>query len=328
MGIDFLDNNDFVFGVASYEFHDGAYRFFRMTEALHEFFSNNEAFIIRAASTSGVRIGFVTDSKYLTMEVLYGVSSRPIFTIDVIVNDEDKMTFGPDEYVKEFSFSTKLPGSREKTVEIFLPNMAECAVKGIVLEAGSVLKPLPEKTVRLLFIGDSITQGMTVSNPSMTYPAQIATVLGADFHNIGVGATTLQHELAPPVMELDWDKIFIAFGVNDFSRGRPLVEFEQECKVMLDVLCSRNNAEIILITPIPRALRTNANEIGLYLEDYRESLRKVAKKFSGVKVIEGAKLVPDDPKYYVDNIHPNDLGMSTYADNLLAEIGVTESILI
>jgi len=324
MEIDLINNADFVFGVASYEYSDGAYRFFRMTEALNEFFSDTEDFMIRAANTSGVRIGFVTDSEFLAMEVLYGRFSRPIFTIDIIVDGEHKITFGPDEHIEEFSFSTELPGTGEKTVEIFLPPMAECAVKGIVLEAGATLSAIPEKPTSILFIGDSITQGMTVSTPSLTYPAQMAAVLKSDFHNIAVGGATLQKKLAPLVMDIDWQKIFIAFGVNDFHQCRPLSEFEQECKGMLEVLCSREDAEIFLITPIPWALRTNANDINLYLEDYRDVLRKVAGQFSNVKVIEGAKLVPDDSIYYVDNIHPNDLGASTYADNLLAELGVTD----
>jgi lysophospholipase L1-like esterase len=324
MEIDLINNGDFVFGVASYEYSDGAYHFFRMTEALSEFYSDSEAFIIRASNTSGVRIAFVTDSEFLAMEVLYGRCSRPIFSIDIIVDGEHKMTFGPDEHVDEFSFSTELPGTGEKTVEIFLPTMAECALKGIVLEAGASLSAIPEKPAPILFAGDSITQGMTVCTPSLTYPAQVAAVMQSDFHNIAVGGATMQKELAPLLMDIDWQKVFVAFGVNDFSQSRPLDEFEDESRGMLEVLSSREDAEIFLLTPIPWALRTNANEINLKLEDYREVLRKVAKDFPKIRVIEGAKLVPDDSSYYVDNIHPNDLGASTYADNLLAEIGITE----
>jgi len=324
MEIDLLANVNFVYGVASYEYSNGAYRFFRMTDGLNDFFSDSEAQIIRAANTSGVRIAFVTDSNMLAMEVLFERFSRPIFTIDIIVDGEHKMTFGPDEYIEEFSFSTELSGNGEKIVEIYLPNMVECAVKGIVLEAGASVSAIAEKPAPILFIGDSITQGMTVSTPSLTYPAQVATVLGSDFHNIAVGGATMQKELAPFAMNLDWHKIFIAYGVNDFIQDRSLADFEDESRGMLEVLSSHEDAEIFLLTPIPWALRTNANEINLFLEDYREVLRSVAKDFPKVKVIEGAKLVPDDPNYYVDNVHPNDLGASTYADNILAELGIAE----
>ena len=324
MEIDLINNGDFVFGVASYEYSDGAYRFFRMTESLSEFFNDTEASMIRASNTSGVRIGFVTDSNLLAMEVLFERSSRPIFTIDIIVDGEHKMTFGPDEHIEEFSFSTELPGSGEKTVEIFLPNMVETAVKGIVLEPGASLSAIEEKPAPLLFVGDSITQGMTVSTPSLTYPAQVAAVMKSDFHNIAVGGATMQKELAPLVMDLDWQKVFVAYGVNDFSQGRPLADFEEECRGMLEVLNSREDAEIFLLTPIPWALRTNGNELNLLLEDYRDVLRKTAKDFPKVKLIEGANLVPDDSTYYVDNIHPNDLGASAFADSLLSELGMAD----
>ena len=189
------------------------------------------------------------------------------------------MTFGPNEHVKEFSFSTELPGDGEKTVEIFLPNMAECAVKGIVLEAGAVLSAIAEKAAPILFIGDSITQGMTVSTPSLTYPAQVAAVMKTDFHNIAVGGSTMQKELAPLLMDIDWQKKFVAFGVNDFSQARPLSEFEDETRGMLEVLSSREDAEIFLLTPIPWALRTNGNEVDLLLEDYRKYYARPPKIF-------------------------------------------------
>jgi hypothetical protein len=139
MEIDLINDGDFVFGVASYEYSSGAYRFFRMTEALSDFFHDSEASIIRASNTSGVRIAFITDSEFLAMEVLFERFSRPVFTIDVIVDGEHKMTFGPDEHIEEFSFSTELPGTGEKKIEIYLPNMVECAVKGIALEPGASL---------------------------------------------------------------------------------------------------------------------------------------------------------------------------------------------
>ncbi len=323
MEIDLINDGDFVFGAAFYEYSNGAYRFFRMTEALSEFFHDSEAAIIRAANTSGVRIGFTTDSELLAMEVLFERFARPIFTIDVVIDGEHKMTFGPEDHIEEFSFSTELPAG-DKKVEIYLPCMVECAVKGIALEPGSSLNELEEQDVPLLFIGDSITQGMTVSTPSLTYPAQVATVLKSDFHNIAVGGATMQKELAPLAMELEWQKVFVAYGVNDFSQSRSLKEFEDEARGMLEVLSSREDAEIFLLTPIPWALRTNANDINLKLEDYREILRNTAKDFPKVKVIEGAELVPDDPAYYVDNIHPNDLGAATFADNLLAELGIND----
>ena len=321
MEIDLINDGDFVFGAAFYEYSNGAYRFFRMTEALSDFFHYSEEASLRAASTSGVRIGFITDSELLAMEVLFERFARPIFTIDIIVDGEHKMTFGPEEHTEEFTFSTELPAG-DKKVEIYLPNMVECAVKGIALEPGASLIELEEQAEPLLFIGDSITQGMTVSTPSLTYPAQVATVLKSDFHNIAVGGATMQKELAPLAMELEWQKVFVAYGVNDFSQDRSLSEFEDESRGMLEVLSSREDVEIFLLTPIPWALRTNPNTINLKLEDYREVLRKAAKDFPKVKVIEGADLVPDDSVYYVDNIHPNDLGASMLADNLLAKLGV------
>lgn len=57
------------------------------------------------------------------------------------------------------------------------------------------------------------------------------------------------------------------------------------------------------------------------LEDYRKLLRKEAKKYPQLKVVEGIHLVPHCLDFYVeDGLHPNELGFTQYAKNLLSEM--------
>jgi lysophospholipase L1-like esterase len=161
---------------------------------------------------------------------------------------------------------------------------------------------------------------MVVSTPSLAYPAQVAAAMECDFHNIAVGGAIMQEDVARLALDLDWNKAFVAFGINDFAQNRILEDFEKATAKTLEVLVSREGAEVFVITPIPWADRTDPNEIGIYVENYREIIRKVADGMDRVTIIEGSKLVPDDPEMYVDNIHPNDKGMSLYAENLIKEL--------
>ncbi|MCP3965022.1 MAG: SGNH/GDSL hydrolase family protein [Lentisphaerae bacterium] len=319
MNIDLLNNDNLIFGAASVEFSDEMFRFYRMTEELQEFYNSEDKLRIRAYCPSGVRIGFISDTSTLAMEVGYGDFSRSNFNIDVVIDGSEKMTFGPPEKTSRFSFSMEIPPGGERRIEIYLPAMAVCWVKGIDIEDGATLYPLPEYNKRVMFIGDSITQGMVASTPAMTFPAQLSQTMDFDFHNCGVGGATIKGMVGRMVQEFEWDDVIVAYGVNDFSQARQLPSFEEDARLMLNSLCDRDKG-CFIITPIPWATRKAPNEIGLYLEDYRQSLRKIAAEFPHFKVIEGTDLVPDDPAFFVDDVHPNDLGMSSYADNLQKQL--------
>ncbi|MBQ5819761.1 MAG: hypothetical protein IIW31_00860, partial [Clostridia bacterium] len=63
------------------------------------------------------------------------------------------------------------------------------------------------------------------------------------------------------------------------------------------------------------------------LEDYRAVLRAEAKKHEQITVIEGIDLVPHHADFYVkDQLHPNALGFTQYAKNLLNEIKASNRI--
>ena len=51
-----------------------------------------------------------------------------------------------------------------------------------------------------------------------------------------------------------------------------------------------------------------------------EKVKEIAEGYSNVKVVEGMKLIPHFPDYFLDNLHPNALGCETYARNLVKAI--------
>ncbi|QSH41675.1 GDSL-type esterase/lipase family protein [Lentisphaerota bacterium ZTH] len=316
MNIDLLNNDSLIFGAASVEYSDEMYRFYRMTEELQEFYNANDKHRVRAYCPSGVRIGFLSDTSTLAMEIGFGDYSRSIFSIDVIIDGSEKFTFSPPERTDSFTFNMEIASGGERRIEIYLPVMAICWVKGINIEDGATLAPLPEYNKRVMFVGDSITQGMVVSSPSMTFPAQLSQSLGFDFHNCGVGGAVMKGVVGRMVQEFEWNSVVVAYGINDFYQERQLCVFEEDTRLMLANLCKRKGTGCFVITPIPWATRKSPNESGFYLEDYRQVIRKVAAEFPHFKVIEGPELVPDDPTYFVDDLHPNDKGMSLFAENL------------
>ena len=119
-----------------------------------------------------------------------------------------------------------------------------------------------------------------------------------------------------PHKEYEWDRAVLGFGVNDFNTSRPLGAYLEDMKGALLPLLSRKEAEVFLLGPIPWAGRTEPNDLGLHLDDYCEALRNLASEFPEVRFIDGRTLLPDDPAYYVDGIHPNDSGSELLFRNL------------
>ncbi len=320
MKIDLLANIDYIFGAAGVEETESGFYASRMTSKLMRLYSATEAAEIRAMNSSGIRIAFISDTSFVAMKLVFGRYSRPIFNTDIVIDGFQRMTFGPPDYCEEFAFSAELNGKGEKQIEIYLPNLCETTVAGLEIEDGCFVSPVREERSRLIFIGDSITQGMTVSSPALTYPAQVAAALNKDFHNIAVGGAVMDRRVGKLALDIEWNTAFVAFGVNDFAQDRKLADFAADAEQMLKHLSMRKDAVIYLITPIPWFGRIEPNTLGLQLEEYRRTLKIVAAGFENVCLIEGTQLVPDDPACFVDNIHPNDKGMIILAKNLLQKI--------
>ncbi|MFA7231449.1 MAG: SGNH/GDSL hydrolase family protein [Victivallaceae bacterium] len=319
MEINVLEKIELVCGAAGVEVGEDGFTLSRMTPELTELYSYSEAAEIRASCPSGIRIAFVSNTSFVAMQVKYGRKVRERFAIDIVVDRVQRMTFNPSEETEIFSFSTEIPGAGDKRIEIFLPVMVECTVQALEIEDGASLATV-EEVDRMMFIGDSITQGIEVTAPALAYPAQVAAALEKDFHNIAVGGAKMNANVGKLALDLKWKTAFVAFGINDFNQSRPLAEFTAETEGLLKHLSSRKRAKIYVITPLPWAGRTTPNELGLSPEDYRQAIRDAAGKITGVKVIEGAELVPDDAALYVDNVHPNDSGMTLLAEKLLEKI--------
>ncbi|MFA6290257.1 MAG: SGNH/GDSL hydrolase family protein [Victivallales bacterium] len=317
---DLLSNIDYVSGAAGVKETESGFYASRMTSRLMQHYSATEAEEIRAMNNSGIRVTFISDTSFIEMKLVFGRYSRPIFNTDIVVDRFQKMTFGPQEYCGEFSFNAEFNGKGMKQIEIHLPNQCETTVAGMEIEDGCLVNPAQTVRPGLIFIGDSITQGMAISSPSLTYPAQVATALNKDFHNIAVGGATMDGRVGKLALDIEWNTAFVAFGVNDFNQNRKLSDFSADTEQMLNYLSMRKDSQIYLITPIPWAGRSEPNSLGLQLEEYRRMLKTVAAGFKNVCLINGTQLVPDDSSYFVDNIHPNDKGMGIYAKKLLQKI--------
>ena len=302
MLFDLRKNCGLLRGCVSMEAKEKGLQLHRLTPSLLKIYRCTEHREIRANCPSGIRVLLKTDSANLSLPVAFGRTARPVFAFSVFV-DGVESTYS---YEKE-QLALTLDGSLHQ-VEIALPHLVECFVGALEAGDGARVEPVPRKERTMLFIGDSIMQGMTVSRPSLAYADRLARFLESEYCNLSVAGATADQRLGSCALEYEWDRALLGFGVNDFNTSRPLGAYLEDMKGTLLPLLSRKDADVFLLGPIPWAGRTEPNDLGLHLDDYCEALRGLAAEFPRVRFIDGRTLLPDDPAYYVDGIHPNDLG--------------------
>lgn len=284
-------------------------RFERMTEAQIEAFRTAGAHLYNnAISTTGIRIDFETNSNSL----LIHTASAGKF--DVMVDNLPRAQYickGPDLCCLDLE-----PG--DKRITIFLPSHSVGSIAKIRLDYGS--KVWAHKYDRkILFIGDSITQGWNSKWDCLSYTYQLTTALNADAINWAVGGSFFTPDAFEDV-GFDADFIMIAYGTNDFNVFSSMEKFREKCTAYLErVKAAYPDKPVFCLTPLWRGEENMIRRVGT-LQDIRDAITEIAQGF-GFTVINGKKLVPHVPYFYADQrLHPDDLGFSLYASNLLLEL--------
>jgi len=172
----------------------------------------------------------------------------------------------------------------------------------------------------LLCLGDSITQGMTAKSPSSTYPVQLARMLKMNMINHGVGGYVFDKKSIDEEMDINPDVITVAYGINDWFQYDSLHYFKEMCHNFFNKLTLvYPKAKIFAITPVWCSSEEEIKAMGHLLE-IRKQIEQIAYNFKTVYVIDGLRMVPNMPEYFVDGVHPNELGFMHYSMNLLREI--------
>lgn len=207
------------------------------------------------------------------------------------------------------------------------------------------------KNKKVLFLGDSITQGVGVSSPNKCYVSVFGKISGAEVKNYGISGTRIAKQSKISIgkdcdrdfmsrvddMDPEADVIVVFGGTNDFGHGDSTIgEFNSrdECTFYgaLHILCTSlinkyPKAEIVFMTPLHRVSEDDEiNEIGLkhevLLSGYVDIIKEVA-GYYGLPVLDLFNTSGIQPKvdiikkiYMPDGLHPSDDGAEKIAKRL------------
>lgn len=190
----------------------------------------------------------------------------------------------------------------------------------LIIATGS---PAAAAQIRVACVGDSITEGSGLSNPSTeSYPARLQRLLGTNYlvRNFGVSGRTLLkkgdfpywnstafkpgHDFAP-------DIVIIKLGSNDAKpyNWKYGVDFESDFESLIDSYVTLPvSPRILLATPAP-VFKNGAFDIkpGTVRTNIAPLVRMMAAR-PGRELIEFHDRLDGHPEWFPDTVHPNARG--------------------
>ena len=208
-------------------------------------------------------------------------------------------------------------------------------------------------TVKINFLGDSITEGKGVAAED-SFVGLVAAKTGAVCRNYGIGGTRIAKQRTPsekarwdldfigrvPEMDADADAVVVFGGTNDYGHGdavmgtmddRTPYTFYGALHTLYTALIEKYpGALIVVATPIHRdyermGISPNGKRVRAYtLKAYVDAIREVAEFYSLPVLDLYAKsgLQPQvevlNQRYFQDGLHPNEAGHQVLARQMLA----------
>lgn len=208
------------------------------------------------------------------------------------------------------------------------------------------------ENMKLLFLGDSITQGVGASNEECNYVSLVRKRLNCEVVNYGVSGTRIARQtfinysamrnydfrLRAQIMEENADMVFVFGGTNDYGHGRLVLGNPKERKpntfcyelqlLIEDLLAKYGRKKLCFILPLRRfdedgySCKGDAgNEMGKTLLDYVNAMKQILNeyKIDTIDLYENGipkPLVNTGDDYTVDGVHPNDNGYKLIAEKI------------
>lgn len=298
------------FGAYSFEeTEDGYLQAYQYTKAQMDYFrAASDFWYDRCMASTSKTLEFTTEGRKASFDykIIWAGSQD---SVELCVNGRIREIVYVKDLDESGTISFDLPEGK-KDVIIYLPADATALVKNFEIDAEYTPA---KKGQKILWLGDSITQGFGPLRSSQTYVSVANRLLNYDIINQGIGGYVYDKN---SLMKMDGykpDKIIVALGTNQYGT-ESMKDIEEYYEVLTELY---KGIPILCITPLWRG--DNMEGVPTLFK-FCDKLKEIVKKYDIVTMVDGFELVPHLPEYFLDNLHPNQLGTEVYARNLVSEI--------
>ena len=303
---------DIYFGAYFFEeTEDGYLQAFQYSKEQMDYFRNGpfDFWYDRCMATTAKTLEMNTDATTISFEYkIIWVGSEDSF--EAAVDGQITEIRYVKDLPREGKLTWKLPEGK-KDVILYLPADATVLIR--YFEIDGAYTPA-KKNEKVLWLGDSITQGYGPLRSAETYVSVTNRLLNYDIINQGIGGYVYDKKSLMKMEGYTPDKIIVALGTNQFG-CETMKDVEEYYETLTGIYGTK--IPILCISPLWRG---DLPEQLPVLERFCENVKKIASQYPNVTVVDGFKLVPHLPEYFLDNLHPNVVGTETYGRNLVEEI--------
>ena len=289
---------------------DGWLQAFQYSKAQMDYFRKAFDFWYdRCMASTAKTLEFVTEAERIAFDykILWMGSPDSFETaVDGLITDI--------RYVKELKKEGRLAFSLpkgKKRVTVYLPADATVLIRRFETDAGVTPAAKNEK---VLWLGDSITQGFGPLRSGLTYVSVANRLLNYDILNQGIGGYVYDKHSLMKMEGYAPEKIIVALGTNQYG-SKTMDAVEEYYETLTGIYGSA--IPILCVSPLWRG---DSPEGIPTLVSFCEKVKRIAGSYPNVSVVDGFRLVPHLPEYFLDNLHPNCLGAETYGRNLVEAI--------
>ena len=202
------------FGAYSYEEKDdGFLQAYQYTKEQMNYFKGAFDFWYdRCMATTAKTFEFITEATKVSFEYkIIWLGSNDSF--ELMIDGQITDILYVKDLEKEGKIEWELPTGKKNAV-IYLPADATVLVRNFEIDADAVR---PEKSAKVLWLGDSITQGYGPLRSAQTYVSVANRLLNYDIINQGIGGYVYDKKSLMKMDGYQPDKIIVALGTNQYG---------------------------------------------------------------------------------------------------------------
>lgn len=269
----------------------------------------------RSEATTGVKLDFHTNSKSFSFTIQDALIDETKY--EIYIDNVMNYYYFKDDFAESMSKHIELDGA-EHRITLYLPGHGAGILESVEIDDGATLTP-HKFDCKMLFIGDSITQGWESTWDSLSYAQHVSRFFNAESVIQGIGGSRYHKTTFDDAIAFEPDIVIVAYGTNDWTNYQTLEEGREHCMKYLDQLVQRyGNKKLFGISPIWRADR---QERAMGSFEACASYVKEEIKNHGMILIDGETLTPHVEAFYSDEfLHPDTKGFGIYALNLIAQL--------
>ena len=286
----------------------------RFTFSQEKVLEENSFFLDRVRCSASVTLELDTDAEKVGFDYKFFLRTGVDSTFEVYTDGflthlikDNELT---DEGILSFSFK-----QGKKHIEIYLPNYSEVGVKNFF--ADGAYEPIPFKDTKVLFIGDSITQGGGPKRTGCAYVNVTKRALNYEVLNWGIGGYPFDEKIIQ-FSPFQPHKIVVAMGTN--NRFYAYDKNEKDIGAFFEKL-NATYSHIPVLVLLPPWDGSVGEEVCKNYRAIKVLIETNVTKYPQMQIASAYDMIPHFSDYFMEDlVHPSPLGMETYGNNLVKAI--------